>query len=174
MWFRVYGNRFPPYMRMSPIRAMPSMYSPYAVASSAGSVMRGARGLGLLGRLRGGMGVFRGINWGTLINNASRALGVVNQTIPLVKQAGPLFNNVRSMVRLASIFKEETDNDSQHSDVSSTKAVKTNTRSNISNNLNNNSIEKKETNSFINNSSSSDIEPNNMTYLKEGNPNFFV
>lgn len=70
----------------------------------AGATTRGAgifSKLGLAGK---------SINWGGLLNNASKTLGVVNQAIPLVKQAGPMFNNVKSMMRLASIFKDETDN----------------------------------------------------------------
>ena len=31
-------------------------------------------------------------------------------TIPIIKQAGPMISNMRSMVKLASIFKDETDN----------------------------------------------------------------
>ena len=66
-----------------------------------------ARGTGMLSKL-GLAG--KSINWSGLLNNASKTLGVVNQAIPLVKQAGPMFNNMKSMMRLASIFKDETDN----------------------------------------------------------------
>ena len=36
-------------------------------------------------------------------------MGVINQTIPLVKQVGPVMNNMKSMLRVASAFKDETD-----------------------------------------------------------------
>lgn len=79
---------------------------PYTMGNMArvGTLARGSGGilakLGLTGK---------SINWGGLLNNASKTLGVVNQAIPLVKQAGPMFNNMKSMMRLASIFKDETD-----------------------------------------------------------------
>ena len=48
-------------------------------------------------------------NWTELINNTSKTLGIINQTIPVVKQVGPMFGNMKSMIKLASIFKDETD-----------------------------------------------------------------
>jgi hypothetical protein len=75
---------------------------PYGIAR-----MSTTRGPSLLAKL-GLTG--KSINWGGLLNNASKTLGVVNQAIPLVKQAGPMFNNMKSMMRLASVFKDETDN----------------------------------------------------------------
>lgn len=89
-------------------------------AAMAGPMMRGAggalgraatagRGLGLFSRLGNSLGAVRTLNWGGLINGASKTLGVINQTIPLVKQVGPMFQNVRSMLKVASVFKDETD-----------------------------------------------------------------
>lgn len=63
---------------------------------------------GILGRLGGLTGTIKGINWGGLLNNASKTLGVINQAIPVVKQAGPMLNNMKSMIRLATAFKNET------------------------------------------------------------------
>ena len=56
--------------------------------------------------------IFSGIksfNWNGLINNTSKALGIINQTIPLVKQVRPMVGNMKSMIKLASAFKDETD-----------------------------------------------------------------
>lgn len=78
-----------------------------AHAASAGA--GASRGLGILNRIGGGLSAFKGINWGGLITNTSKTLNVVNQAIPLVRQVGPMFNNVKSMMRLASVFKDETD-----------------------------------------------------------------
>lgn len=78
-----------------------------AQAASAGA--SAGRGLGLFSRLGSGLSAFKGINWGGLITNTSKTLNVVNQAIPLVRQVGPMFNNVKSMMRLASVFKDETD-----------------------------------------------------------------
>ena len=76
---------------------------------------------GFIGKLGGATSAIRGINWGGLLNNASRTLGVINQAIPVVKQAGPMLNNMKSMIRLASAFKNETSpskiNDNQNNNV---------------------------------------------------------
>lgn len=71
----------------------------------------GARGgLGsLLGIGRAAGTGARSLNIGGLLNNASKALGVVNQMVPIVKEVGPMMNNMRSMLKIASIFKDETD-----------------------------------------------------------------
>lgn len=88
-----------------------------------GGAMNGARlatqgagrGLGLFSRLGNSMQAIKGVNWGGLITNASKTLNVVNQAIPLVRQVGPMFNNMKSMLRIASIFKDETDKKPQSS-----------------------------------------------------------
>lgn len=67
------------------------------------------RGLGIFSRLSNSMRAIKGVNWGNLITNTSKTLNVVNQAIPLVRQVGPMMNNMRSMLRIASIFKDETD-----------------------------------------------------------------
>lgn len=89
------------------------------------------RGLGLFSKL--GLGnIFSGlrrINWGGLINNTSRTLGIINQTIPLVRQVGPMVNNMRSMLKVASIFKDETD---KPSTTKSTNTYTTSTNNKIS------------------------------------------
>lgn len=68
--------------------------------------MNMARGTGLFSRLGGAI---KGINWSGFINNASKTVGVINQTIPLVKQAGPMIRNMKSVMKVASVFKDETD-----------------------------------------------------------------
>ena len=68
------------------------------------------------------------------MNNASKTLGVINQAVPLVKQVGPMYNNMRSMLKVASLFKDET-----------SPSVKTNNVSNKNNTRNNNVIEKEKT-----------------------------
>ena len=67
-------------------------------------------GLNMIPPKSGGiLSTFKNINWGNLLNNASKTLNVVNQTIPLVRQAGPMLNNMKSMIKLATAFKDETD-----------------------------------------------------------------
>lgn len=80
-----------------------------AMMRGAGAAAGAGRGLGLFSRLGSGFSALRSLNWGGFINNASKTLGVINQTIPLVRQVGPMMNNMKSMLRVASIFKDETD-----------------------------------------------------------------
>ena len=54
----------------------------------------------------------RGINWASLLNNTSKTIGVVKEAIPIVKEVGPMMNNMRSMFKIASVFKDETDTSS--------------------------------------------------------------
>ena len=63
---------------------------------------------GVMNRIGNGFSWFKNLNWGGIINGASKTLGFVNQTIPLVRQVGPMFNNMRSMIKILSLFREET------------------------------------------------------------------
>ena len=71
----------------------------------------------------------KSINWTGMINNTSKTLGIINQSIPIVKQVGPMMNNMRSILRIASIFKDETD-------TQKSTTTKTNYSSSTSNNTN--------------------------------------
>lgn len=133
---------------------------PYGMGNTIGNIGRigaTARGTGILSRL-GFTG--KSINWGGLLNNASKTLGVINQAIPLVKQAGPMFNNMKSMMRLASIFKDETDNSPRRN-------------YNNQNNMQN----------FVNQSDNNQYQQNNQNnyddnlveqYQYNNSPNFFI
>ena len=76
---------------------------------AANTIANTAKNTGLLSRLGSGLTGIKSINWGGLINNTSKTLGIINQTIPLVRQVGPMVNNMKSMVKVASLFKDETD-----------------------------------------------------------------
>ena len=99
----------PGYMSGGMPGMMRGAFNPGMVGGSLGTA---ARGTGLFSRLGGALGAFRSIDWGGLINNTSKTLGIINQTIPLVRQVGPMVGNVRSMLMLASVFKDETDSPS--------------------------------------------------------------
>jgi len=60
---------------------------------------------GFLGRIGN---TFRSFNWRGLFNGAKKTLNFVNQTIPLIRQARPAFENIRSITRLVKSFKSET------------------------------------------------------------------
>lgn len=106
-------------------------------------------GIGFFGRITNSLRTF---NWSGLLNGASKTLNVVNQTIPLVRQAGPMFNNMKSMLRLAKVFGNET------------------------NNFNYNVIKKKNTINTVD--ESIDVQDKNLMQKKEilndCNPNFFI
>ena len=59
----------------------------------------------LLSRFGNGI---KNFNWKGMLSGVNKTLNVVNQTIPLVKQAKPMYDNVRSLVRLSKSFKNET------------------------------------------------------------------
>ncbi len=67
------------------------------------------RNIALFSRLGNIFQGFKSFNWSGLINNTSKTLGIINQSIPIVRQVGPIFGNMKSMIKLASVFKEETD-----------------------------------------------------------------
>ena len=80
-----------------------------AVGNTALRGLRASRGLGLFSRIGNSLNAIKALNWGGIINNTSKTLGIINQTIPIVKQVGPMMNNMKSMLKIASIFKDETD-----------------------------------------------------------------
>ena len=53
--------------------------------------MQNAMRPGLFGRIGN---TIKGINWSKILSGADKTLGVVNQTIPLVRQTKPLFSNM--------------------------------------------------------------------------------
>ena len=123
---------------------------PLNMATRAAASTRGA---GLFSRL--GLGnIFSGlrrVNWGGLINNTSRTLGIINQTIPLVRQVGPMVNNMRSMLKVASIFKDETDTPTTTKSTSTKTTNTTNQTSTTNKNFNNKEISPIKTNTDYNN-----------------------
>lgn len=55
---------------------------------------------GLFSRLLGGL------NWGSILNNTQKTLGIVNQAIPMVKQISPVMKNAKTMFRVMNEFKK--------------------------------------------------------------------
>lgn len=50
--------------------------------------------------------LFGGIKWSSIINGTQKTLGIVNQAIPLIKQAGPVINNAKTMFKVMNEFKK--------------------------------------------------------------------
>lgn len=57
--------------------------------------------VGLLSKLKSG------INWGGLLTNTSKTLNVINQAIPVFYQIKPLFQNAKTMFKIADIIRSD-------------------------------------------------------------------
>lgn len=121
-------------------------YNPYfgfpSALTSSPSVTRGL--------LRGVLG--RGLNWGSILNNTQRTLGIINQAIPVVKQVSPIVNNAKTMFRVMNEFKK----------------MDTPTEPNtVVNNATNTNTENEQTNT-------NNISDPNINYSTSQGPTFFV
>ena len=47
-----------------------------------------------------------GINWSSFLSNTQKTLNIVNQTIPVIKQMGPVINNTKTMFKIMNEFKK--------------------------------------------------------------------
>ena len=74
--------------------------NPYNAVGAASALPRTG---GLLSKLG-----LRNINFGNILTNTSKTLNVINQAIPVVKQVGPMFNNMKSILKVASLFNDAT------------------------------------------------------------------
>ena len=153
----MFGNNFGyPFMGGMPNQMISPMtrnmmgpaMSPLNRGISQGGGLRSLLGLGRT-TSPGGL-ASRGFSFSNLLNGASKTLGVVRDAIPVVKEIGPMMNNMKSMLKIASVFKDETD----------TKEKKEETSSNINNNDQNNVTNKEKTDYSYNQSNNS--------------PNFFL
>lgn len=89
---------------------------------------------GLFGNL------FRGINFSSILSGTQKTLGIVNQAIPLVKQAKPVLNNAKTMFRVMNEFKK-VDTPTAVEEVATTSTVSQNVKEvsteNVNSNVNN-------------------------------------
>ena len=69
----------------------------------------------LLGRTAGGTFAAQraasGINWGTILSNTQKSLGIINQAIPIVYQVKPIISNAKTMFKLASAVKSDSNDE---------------------------------------------------------------
>ena len=127
----MYGNNFGyPFIGGMPSQIVPPMTG-NMMGPMMGAPLRSVGGgllslLGLGGRAATGTS---GFNFTSLLNGASKTLGVVKDAIPVVKEVGPMMNNMRSMLKIASVFKDETDI-TKKEDTSSSKQASSNINSN--------------------------------------------
>lgn len=104
MYSNNFNNGYNPYMfnnmsNIDNLRGTTNFISPINNYSSYGNNIAK---VGLLSRL-----TKTGVNWNSFLNNTSRTLNIVNQAIPIVNQAKPLVNNMRTMLKIATIMKDE-------------------------------------------------------------------
>lgn len=158
----MYNNPF--YIPGAYSSVMPAMGR--SITPALGAATKGG---GLFGRIGSAFGALRGVNWGGLINNASKTLGVINQTIPLVKQIGPTIGNMRSMLKIASVFKDETDNQKPVRRIQNNTNNYSNNYYKNNNNYNNNF---QSNNEQIQNKEYYEKEPS--TNIKDDSPTFFI
>lgn len=113
----MYGSM--PYM-------MPGMVSPAANAATLGSAASS------------GASIFSKINWSSLLSNAQKTLGVVNQAIPLYYQVKPVFKNLRALGKIGKEFTKISGSNNQNSNEAKQESVFDNTNSNaVINNISN-------------------------------------
>ena len=120
--------------------------NPYNAVGAASALPRTG---GLLSKLG-----LRNINFGNILTNTSKTLNVINQAIPVVKQVGPMFNNMKSMLKVASLFNDAT------------------TPSNNNSNTQNNNSTNNSSNNRVNNETRNENTITNNSY--SNSPNFFI
>lgn len=90
----MYGSM--PYM-------MPGMAIPASNAATLGSATKA------------GSSIFSKINLSSLLSNAQKTLGVVNQAIPLYYQVKPVFKNLKALGKIGKEFTKISENNNQNS-----------------------------------------------------------
>ena len=50
------------------------------------------------------------INWSNILNNTQKTLNVINQAIPVYYQVKPIYNNAKTMLRMANALKDDKKN----------------------------------------------------------------
>lgn len=105
----MYGSM--PYM-------MPGMAIPASNAATLGSATKA------------GSSIFSKINLSSLLSNAQKTLGVVNQAIPLYYQVKPVFKNLKALGKIGKEFTKINENNNQNSNRSTQQKSVTNISSN--------------------------------------------
>lgn len=108
----MYGSM--PYM-------MPGMAIPASNAATLGSAAKT------------GSSIFSKINLSSLLSNAQKTLGVVNQAIPLYYQVKPVFKNLKALGKIGKEFTKINENNNQNSNRSTQQDAVTNISSSSNN-----------------------------------------
>lgn len=62
-----------------------------------------------IGFLSRGLNFIKNINFAGILDGTSKTLNVVNQAIPVIYQAKPLFQNVGTLFKITNAMKKESD-----------------------------------------------------------------
>lgn len=81
---------------------MPNMAIPASNAATLGSAAAA------------GSSIFSKINWSSLLSNAQKTLGVVNQAIPLYYQVKPVFKNLKALGKIGKEFTKISGNNNMN------------------------------------------------------------
>ena len=107
------------------------------------------------------------INWGSLLTNTQKTLGVINQAIPVFYQIGPVYRNARTLFKVMSEFNKASTNNSSSNRSSSSNSSSTNSSNNASSVFNN-----PKSNLKLTTTNTSDSTNNNPYFNNQ--PNFFL
>jgi len=96
-----------------------------------------------------------GINWGSLLTNAQKTLGFINQAIPVFYQVKPIWSNAKTMFR---VMGEMGKINSSRSNTSTQSANTTATTTNVNNQTN----------------QDSQVTQDNQSQFQNSQPRFFI
>ncbi|MFA5603490.1 MAG: VrrA/YqfQ family protein [Bacilli bacterium] len=69
------------------------------------------------------------INWGSLLNNTSRTLNLINQAVPIIQKIPPIYRNAKTMFKVMNEFRRvDTPTSKASSNSKSTPNNKTETK----------------------------------------------
>lgn len=140
-------------------------YNPYYSMMPYGNMLASAASKpGLFSSLLGGV---KGMNWGSIITNTQRTLGIVNQAIPVIKQVTPIAKNAKTMFRVMNEFKKSDEPVPSNKNINNQNAYSNNTSINQDTNSRQNV-------NTTNNSMTSTNTPSELTFSNNNEPTFFI
>ena len=77
--------------------------------------------------------LFGGIKWSSILSGTQKTLNVVNQAIPIIKQAGPIVNNAKTMFRVMNEFKNIDSKTNENVSLQSNSVIESSTSQNNTN-----------------------------------------
>ncbi|MCI8548177.1 MAG: hypothetical protein HFJ38_04745 [Bacilli bacterium] len=105
----------------------PFMYTPYM--NSAANMATPAISKGLFSSIKA-------INWGGILSNTQKTLGIINQTIPIVYQVKPIINNAKTMFKIANTIKSDNKENKNQIQTSKTENINSKNMHNYNENTN--------------------------------------